>query len=274
MTQPILFLNGRITPAGRERLERLAPWHLKGKGVFETMRAERGKVLFLREHLQRLSRGLRRLGIKAPCSLSEIRGVLAKMLRQSRLSKARVRLTVWQEGRSRQVSVIVAAYRPCAPGQYRRGWKIAVCPRRLVAGKRDPAVKSIDHGFFHRASALAVRQDRDDALILNQRDELVECSRANLFFVKGRTLFTPSLACGCLRGITRAAVLKLARTLSLSCRQGRFHLADLLSAEEAFVTSSLIEVMPLTLVGDKRIGSGKRGRVTSNIMRKYRGLIN
>ena len=102
---------------------------------------------------------------------------------------------------------------------------------------------------------------------------LVEGSRSNLFFVKEKTLCTPSVRCGLLNGITRQKVIALAKKKRICVRMGEFRLKDLLASDEAFLTSSLMEVMPLAQVNGKLIRDGRPGQMTQRMHILYREMI-
>jgi branched-chain amino acid aminotransferase len=134
-------------------------------------------------------------------------------------------------------------------------------------------VKSLNHYFYIWMSKRAERLGADEAIILNSKGNICECSRSNIFIVKKGVIFTPPLDSGCLAGITRHVVIEIAQELKLDLFQMQVKPKDLLSSDEAFVTNSLIEVMPLTWVDNKVMWNGKVGRITRAILEKYRDLI-
>jgi branched-subunit amino acid aminotransferase/4-amino-4-deoxychorismate lyase len=117
----------------------------------------------------------------------------------------------------------------------------------------------------------------DEALLLNERGSLCEGSTSNIFLVKGHTLITPNEECGCLPGITRQAVIELAPETGISVAQREIQPEELLQADEAFLTNSLIELMPLREVGERYIGGqsnkGETGGVTEKLMIAYKKLV-
>ena len=120
--------------------------------------------------------------------------------------------------------------------------------------------------FFLKAYQRAGTQGYDEALLLNHRGELVEGSRSNIFFLKDGTWCTPALASGCLKGVTRGVVLKIAQRMKMKTKQVIVTPQDFLNADEIFLTNSLIELMPLTSVDGKPVGNGKSGPVTLKIL--------
>jgi len=123
--------------------------------------------------------------------------------------------------------------------------------------------------------SLGQAQDKgfDEALILNSRGFIAEAARSNIFLVKGDALFTPTLSCGCLAGITRKVVFDLAKRNNIKIYEGRFILKDLYEADEAFLTNSLMGVMPLVAVEKHLIKKGLRGKITGYFIKKYNSLL-
>ena len=113
----------------------------------------------------------------------------------------------------------------------------------------------------------------DEALMLNERGLVAEGSTSNIFLVKGKLLLTPSIESGALPGITREAVLELALAMKLEAIETEIELAELAEAEEAFLTNSILEIMPLTRFGDAPYGPGIPGTLTQQLMSTYRELV-
>ena len=118
----------------------------------------------------------------------------------------------------------------------------------------------------------AKKKTADEAILLNTRDFLAEASRANIFLVKDNCLLTPSLDCGCLPGITRDTVLGLAAKERIKVIETKLKPEDIQRADEAFLTNSLIEVMPLVAVEGRPIKKGIPGKITERILKRYKGL--
>jgi len=272
-TQSIIFLDGQVVPEDTSVIGRLAPGVLPGKGVFETMRAYRGTLFLLEEHLKRLYTGLRTLTLTLRYTQEQLREFLYTTIQTNQLRSARVRLTVWQEKRHTHISIIAVPYRSHTASTYRRGFKVIVSSMKQNERMTKPHVKSIRYQRFLDAYQESLNKGCDEALLLNRTGHLAECSRSNLFFVKEKQLLTPTVACGCLDGITRQAVMRIAQGRGIRCKTVTARLCRLLGADEAFVTNSLIEIMPLTSVDGHRIGPGCRGPLTTRLLNAYRKLV-
>lgn len=268
MSRRVLFLDGRFRKANEALRECLSPVRLSGQGVFETMRAYRGEIFLLDEHLKRLLRGLITLKIKPLYSKKEITGWLYETLRCNRLQNARIRLTVWKESRRRHISIIALSYKPYSVSKYKKGFKARV----FGVCQEAAHIKSIHCRSLMRAYQKAAHKGCDEAILLNRRGELVEGSRTNIFFVKRGVLLTPGLKCGGLNGITRQTVLRLARKNRIKTKSAATGLKSLLDCDEAFLTNSLIEIMPLTSLNGHRINKGKVGPVTTSLSKRYQKL--
>jgi branched-subunit amino acid aminotransferase/4-amino-4-deoxychorismate lyase len=122
---------------------------------------------------------------------------------------------------------------------------------------------------YSEAAALGA----EEAILLNERGFIAEGSMSNIFLVAEGMLLTPSEESGILPGITREAVLELARELGVEAAEGEIPLADLLRADEAFLTSSVREVMPITSIDNKPVAKGSPGPVTRRLMAAYSHLV-
>ena len=276
----IIYLDGATISADPKLLESLSPGSVQGEGVFETMRSyglktsrKTAKIFQLDAHLSRLARGLKILNIPEPFFLKEIKSTIEEILRLNLLGNAKVRVMVWQAGGKVHASIVAAVYKPFPESKYKKGFKAAVSKINLDSSSLLNGVKSIRYDFFLKACHRAKLDGFDEALLLNLRGEVVEGSRSNIFCVSGHILYTPPLTCGCLNGITRQAVIKIARRAGLNVQQRKVILADILKAEEIFLTNSLLEVMPVTSVDGKKINGGRPGKRTLQILREYRRLV-
>jgi branched-chain amino acid aminotransferase len=113
----------------------------------------------------------------------------------------------------------------------------------------------------------------DEAVLLNEKGFVAEGSSTNIFLISGQTLITPSIESGALPGITREAVLELAKSMGITTVVKQVELGELRTAAEVFLTNSILEIMPLTRLDNKPIGPGKPGPVTQQLMSSYRELV-
>lgn len=170
------------------------------------------------------------------------------------------------------VIVTVREYRD-DPGTYRRGVRAI-----LATGRRNDlsAIAGIKQtGYLEAVVALEEAKARgaDDAIFLDTRGHLAEATTSNLFLVTGRELRTPPLACGILGGVTRSAVMEVAAAAGYAVREEELFPEALHGADEAFLTASNREIVPLVEVDGQRIGSGEPGPVTRELHERYRALV-
>ncbi len=267
-----IWLDGRLVSVTQPKLNALSPGLMKGAGVFETLRVYDGQTPFLKEHLKRLQRGIETLRLDNPYPISQIVTGLKSALKESHFKKAKIRILVWQNKIS-HAAVVVQIYRPYKSLKYRRGLKIVISNDKLDKKFPLSQIKSIDYALFKKALNRAQRQGFDEALLLNKNGTVVEGTRSNIFWFKQNVLHTPALPCGCLPGITRSIVIKLARKLNWQVREVKTEHQDLYTAQEIFVTNSLMEIMPVTKIGLQKIGKGSIGPKTRKLQRGYRLLL-
>ena len=277
----IVYLNGSLVPRSQASISALDYGFLYGYGLFETMRAYGGRVFRLDSHLGRLESSSRILEL--PIDTQELKGAVIDTLQANQLSDARIRITVSiGEGSmvldpdscgSPTVLVLAAHYQPYSEEVYQRGFRAAVSSIRRNSQSPVPRLKSAN--FLE--SALAKREARragvDDALFLNEKGLLAEASTSNIFLVTNGVLKTPGLDSGLLPGITREVILELASGLGIRAIEQDTGLDELYQAEEAFLTNSMVEIMPLVEVDGKAINSGKPGSVTLELMVAYGEMV-
>ncbi len=210
----------------------------KAKGVFETMLGLDGTVLDTALHLKRLRGGLKILGITAP-SISP--SALKEVFLRNQLPCGRVRLMVWQAGG--QTHVLIAALPYKAPDD--KPYRACLIKTSRAANDRLADLKSLDYELFAEAFSRARSMGFDEALLLNRKGHIFEASRANIFWIKDRVLYTPPLSSGCLNGITRQQVFRQARHLKIRVKEEILTPQVLKEANAAFLTNSLIGIKPV-----------------------------
>jgi branched-chain amino acid aminotransferase len=168
--------------------------------------------------------------------------------------------------------VLARPLRPYPERCYAEGAVAIVATTRQNEGSPLSRVKSLSYLNHVLARIEAREAGADEALLLNGRGDLAESASSNLFAVRAGTLVTPPVESGCLPGTARAVVLETAPRLGLTVALSPLSLPELLDADEAFLTNSLMEVMPLARVGDRPIGSGRPGPVTARLAAAYRAV--
>ncbi len=277
----LVHLNGSLLPSAEARIAALDYGFLYGYGLFETMRAYAGRVFRLDRHLDRLARSAETLEITV--DTAALRNAITVTIAANHLGDARVRLTVSAgEGASvpdpascarPTVLVVAGEYRPLSEDAYRRGYRAVTASLRRNHRSPLAMIKSLNFAENLLARREASRAGVDEAVLLNDRDRVAEASMSNLFVVSGDVLRTPPPDSGLLAGVTREAVLELAQRLGIVAVEDDITLDELRQAGEAFLTNSVIEVMPLTGLDGQIIGDGTAGTVTVQLRDAYRELV-
>lgn len=272
-TRQLVFLNGRFLFKNAAAISVFEPGFLCGLGLFETMRSYNRRIVYLDEHLKRIQNSCPLMGLKIPYSLNRLKAIINKTVKINGFKDAYVRLTLWQQERGTAISVIAKKYQPYPVKKYAEGFKAGISRFRQNENTPLAQIKSTNRILYELSLTEARNKGYDEAIILNNRGNISEASRSNIFLVKNKELFTPSLECGCLDGITRKAIFDLAKRYKIALYQGKLAIQDLYSADEAFLTNSLIGVMPLTAVEHKIIGRGKCESLTKFLIVKYSFLL-
>jgi branched-chain amino acid aminotransferase len=285
--EEIVYLNGSLVPRSQARVSVFDHSFLYGYGLFETMRTYHGKIFLLERHIKRLLSSAEAIGLASGLAGIDLGRACRDALRANRLEDARLRLTVsggeadsfpW-EGKTGTSTVVVTArgYTPFSAEKYHQGFKVGVSSRRRGQSLVS-RLKSTSYLVSVLARMEAGAAGLDEALLLNESGFIAEGSVSNVFFVRASGLLTPSRESGILPGITREVVIELAETLGISVTERDVSLSDLEQSDEAFLTNSIMEIMPLVSVRDEAgqtvtIGSGKPGEVTKRLMTAYRERV-
>jgi branched-chain amino acid aminotransferase group I len=281
--EEIIYLNGELIPRSQAKLSPFDHGFLYGYGIFETMRSYGGSLFRLDRHLARLHHGAEVLNIAHKLTAFDLEKACHDVLKANNLINARLRLTVTAgEGdmipnpdTCRGITIFIAAQKlvPPPPESYQRGYAAILSSHRRNSQSPLSRLKSTSYleNFLARQEARSAGVN--EVVLLNEKGFVTEGSSTNIFLADGDMLITPSIESGALPGITRQAVLELAQSMGMMPIVRQVELGELLRANEAFLTSSTIEIMPLTRLDAKPIGSGKPGPMTKRLMSSYRRLV-
>jgi branched-chain amino acid aminotransferase len=247
------------------------PGFLFGWGVFEPLRVYDGKAAFLDEHVSRLNNSCRLLSLDIP--KTDWHSEINKLLKENNLTSAYVRLTVYKKRKDTGVLIYMDDFRYYVPAAYDNGFTSIISATRRNENDIACKVKTISYLNNRLAWHEAQGKGKDEALMLNLKGNFTGGSRSNLFLMNNGNLITPTLEDGALCGITRQIVLELASSAGLKVEQRPINEGELYDAQEAFVTSSLLEVMSLVSCNDRFIGTGKPGEITMQLHKKYKEKI-
>ena len=278
-----IFLNGSFVNLAQAKISVFDRGFLYGDGLFETMRSYWGEVFRLEDHLDRLFRSAKEIEISFSYTRKELKNIIKRILKINNLSEAYIRLTLSRgvsetglisKSKSSATLVIVARkFKPLSPSEHKRGWRVTVVGPRQNQASPVSRLKSLNFLNNILARKEAKAKGVDEGILLNTIGDVTEASTSNIFLVRRGIVITPPEESGLLPGITRRVVLELATSLGLKVYKRRISLDELMGVEEAFLTNSLIEIMPLVEIDGRRIGKGKPGTLTQRIHKAYQALV-
>lgn len=275
----MIYLNGSLVPEEEAKVSIFDRGFLYGDGLFETMRAYAGKVFRLNLHLQRLFHSAQIISLPIPKTLRELEEAVYETLKANNLKDAHLRLTVSRGEGERGLDLplslhpnIIIVAKPLSPYPerwYEEGLRAVVVRVRREKDSALSRIKSLNYLPNILAKLEAKERGADEGIMLNRDGHLTEATVSNIFLISQGKLLTPSLRSGPLPGITRKTVIELAPALGLEVSEREIKLSELMEAEEAFLTNSLREVVPLTQVNGCLIGQGRPGKITRMMAQAY-----
>lgn len=274
-----VWIDGELVPADQARVSVYDRGFRLGEGVFETFRAYGGHVFRLDAHLERAVRGAAFLGfdLDAATLAEAVTATAVANLATHEGRDSVVRLTATPgrldaeaafPGRPVGGPTVVVTSHPLEvdPRYHRDGVTATAVPW----ARELPDVKAVSYLAATVAREHARAQGADEALLTDTAGRVLEGSGSNVFAVIGDVLVTPPTSAGLLAGVTRGVVLEVAPTLELRVEERPLTVAALTDADEAFLTATTRELMPLVRIGDAAVGDGRPGRVTRSLHAAYR----
>jgi len=279
-----VYLNDRFVPKEEAAVSVFDHGFLYGDGVYETLRAYRGRIFMLAEHLARLERSASLTQLQLPFGLDRLADLLRESLDRNQLREAYLRVTVSRGAGEigldpalckRPTLVIIALpFQPYPESFYTQGIAAIVAKTRRNAPEAlPPQVKSLNFLNNVLAKMEAKAAGAHEALMLNQQGELTEGTTSNVFLVRNGRLRTPKVECGILDGITRSVVLRLAHEQGITTEEMRLTGDDLSTADECFLTNTTQEILPVTRVDGQAVGKGRPGPLTRRLHDLFRACL-
>ena len=256
---------------------------LYGEGIYETMRTYNGRLFLFDRHMRRLRNSARLIELAVPFTNEELLRQISATIVATKLNgkEAYVRVLITRgvgeltydpkaTPKPSWVIIVKPLVEPLAE-IYERGCKVVLVDVvRNHPKSVNPMIKS--NNLMNQASAAqqAFKVGAFDAVMRNYRDELTECTTSNLFIVRDDTVLTPPIESGLLPGITRELLFEVGRNASIEVREQGLRDDELFDADEAFLTSTTREVVPIVAVDEQAIGNGKPGAVTRRLLTTFR----
>jgi branched-chain amino acid aminotransferase len=279
-----IYINGTYYPKADAKISVYDHGLLYGDGVFEGMRAYSGRVFRLTEHLERIYESARAIMLTIPMHIDALAAAVNETLAHNNLTDAYIRLVVTRGAGSLGLDpaktsdpqvIIIADHIELYPKQlYETGLEIiTAATMRNHPAAMSSRVKSLNYLNNIMAKIEGKLAGCSEALMLNHRGEVAECTGDNIFIVRRGELLTPPIDAGILEGITRNAIIELASTMGIVCHQIPFTRHDIYVAEECFLTGSAAEVIPVIKLDSRPIGTGAVGDVTRRISQAFHQLV-
>jgi branched-chain amino acid aminotransferase len=267
----VVFVNGEFVPADQASVSVFDHGLLYGDGVFDTMFATHGYIFKLPEHMERFRRSLRAIRLEPPIPLEELDGIIVETVARNGLRDAYIKIVATRgvspepllDPRNCTPTLIVFA-RPylslAGAGKKETGLSTKLTTTQRIGHLAlDPRIKSLDYLNLVLAKLEALASGADEALLLDDQGLVCEAPGYNLFVVSDGILVTPARSI--LEGITRETVWELAEELDIPIAQDDVRPYDLLTADEAFLTSTAAGLIPITRVDGAPIGDGRPGPI-------------
>ncbi len=275
-------VNGRITVDRDAVISVLDHGFLYGEGIYETMRTYHRRAFLYDRHMRRLRRSAKMINLPLPFTDDQLAAQIQDTLANANIDgEVYIRVLVTRgigdltyDLKATPTPSIVIIVKPQVdppPDVYEKGVRVAIVDIvRNHPGSVNPMIKS--NNLMNSALAMqeAHRTDAFEGVMRNYRGELTECTTSNLFIVKNGAALTPPLDAGLLPGITREFLFDIGKQIGVDVREQILRDDDLFGADEAFLTSTTREAVPIVTVNDRTIGSGKPGPVTGKLLRAFR----
>jgi aminodeoxychorismate lyase len=279
-----LAVNGCVMPEEDASLSPLDRGFLYGDGLFETLKVDGDRVFFLERHLARLRDAARVLKIPFPADLDYL-GIIQDLMEKNQIpgqASAKICLSRGRHGGSLSLYtpssptvVILATPRtPPSPSEWEQGLSVTV--ERDVRQNETSSLcrlKTLNYLPYLLARTRAQEKGFEDAILKNTANEICECTASNLFFFREDRLETPALSCGLLPGVLREALMECMEREAEPIREVRLTEEDLPSCQEIFVTNSILEVLPVGRVDERKFPVRERTRRVLGLFQTCRDTL-
>ncbi|OGR16959.1 MAG: branched-chain-amino-acid transaminase [Desulfobacterales bacterium GWB2_56_26] len=278
------YLNGRFVAREEAVVSVYDHGLLYGDGIFEGIRIYAGKIFRLAEHIRRFYDSAKSILLELPIEPEALEEALQEGVKRYGKDEGYIRLVATRgpgdlgldpaKCAAPTLFFIVDTISLYPEKFYREGIPVVTASsRRLPADGLDPRVKTLNYLNNIMAKVEAKQAGCIEAVMLNNRGEVAECTADNIFIVRDGILATPAPHCGILQGITRQTVLELAVAEGIAARETVLTRFDLYTADECFMTGSGAEIVPVVRVDGRTIGSGLPGEVTEKLRLAFKKLV-
>lgn len=279
-----VYINGELFDKEDAKVSVYDHGLLYGDGVFEGMRSYSGQVFKMKEHLERLWESAEAILLNIPISMEEMEKAVNDTLKLNGIEDGYIRLVVTRGGGALGLDpfkcvnpqvIIITDHIALYPAEmYEKGLEIITASTiRNHPAALNARIKSLNYLNNIMAKAEGLQAGCVEALMLNHKGDVAECTGDNIFIVKNGVVATPSIDAGILAGITRNSIIDLAREQGIEVREMTLSRHDIFIADECFLTGSAAEVIPVIKVDSRPIGAGKPGPVTQQLLKAFHELV-
>ncbi len=281
----LIYVNGEFYPRSEASISVFDSGFILGDGIWEGFRVQKGRILYIEQHLRRLYQGAKTLQIDIGLTKQEMEKLLYRTLEVNHMeSDVHIRLMVTRgmkrtPGQDPRLNygpatiVIMAEYKKAEPELKKRGIRlVTAATRRGQPDVLDHKINSHNKINCILANIEANRANADEALMLDINGFVSTCNSTHFFMVVDNAVHT-STGKYCLNGITRGNFIRLCKENSIEVYERDFSLFDVYGADEAFVTGTFASLIPVVEVDGRKIGDGKPGPMASRLLRLYQAEI-
>lgn len=283
MSEQLIYIDGEFFPKNEAKVSVFDHGFLYGDGVFEGIRAYHGKVFRLDQHIDRLYDSAKAIGLSIPVPPEEMSGIVVESCRRNGIASGYIRLVVSRGVgdlglnpylcKKASIVCIAASIQLYSPELYQKGMDIVTVPTpRNHPEALNPRIKSLNYLNNIMAKMEGVRAGVQEALMLNLQGYVAETTGDNIFVWRHGKLSTPPATENALEGVTRNAVIELARRKGLDVREERMSRFDVYTADECFLTGTAAELVPIVKVDGRAIGNGEVGPTFRGLLADFQEL--
>jgi len=278
-----VYIDGKFYPKSEAKISVYDHGLLYGDGIFEGIRCYNGNVFRLRQHIERLYDSAKAIKLEVPVSEKKMTDIVLECIKKNNLKDAYVRLVVTRglgdlgldPNKCPKATIICIAQKFAAlyGDLYDKGIRVVtVGTRRTSCDALDIKAKTLNYLNNIMGKIQANLAKCDEALMLNSMGHVAEGTGDNFFIVKDGKLRTPPTGAGVLIGITRGAVMDLAEKMNLELEEKNLTLFDVYTADEAFMTGTAAEIVPIIEVDGRKIADGKPGETTKKLIAQFKKI--
>jgi branched-chain amino acid aminotransferase len=281
---PKVYISGKLYEKSDAKISVFDHGLLYGDGVFEGIRAYSGRVFRLKRHVDRLYDSAQAIHLQIPMKPEEMAAAIVDTLALNKLVDAYIRVVVTRGAGSLGLDprkttdpqvIIITDHISLYPDElYEHGLKIiTAATTRNHPNAVNPRIKSLNYLNNILAKIEGTQAGCLEALMLNHQGAVAECTGDNIFVVHGGRIDTPSIDSGILEGVTRDAVIDLAKAAGHPVVERTMDRHDVYTADECFLTGTAAELIPVVECDGRAIGSGRPGPITRDLRRRFQALV-